>query len=173
VTDPRLSAVDAKLLATLERAFDAHAGHDAHIDLAELQKALGLRSEYLARRVLLLFDSNRDGVVSKEEFLAGARTLLLGSDRDKLWFAFRLYDHDGDGFLDHHEVMRMLSMTLAEDEIVERAKQPVEQLARVFLKAADRNADGRVSFERERSAKGARRRRGAKKVYRSLLMRVS
>jgi NADPH oxidase 5 len=147
VSDSRLSTVDAILLAKLERAFNEHAGDDARIDLPELQKALGLRSEYLARRVLTLFDTNHDGVVSKEEFLAGARTLLFGSDRDKLWFAFRLYDHDGNGFLDRHEVMRMLSMTLAENEIVERAKQPVEQLARVFLKAADRNADGRVSFD--------------------------
>jgi predicted ferric reductase/Ca2+-binding EF-hand superfamily protein len=147
VSESSLSPVDARLLATLEHAFDAHARGDASIDLAELQKALGLRSEYLARRVLIFFDTNGDGVVSKEEFLAGARTLLLGSDREKLWFAFRLYDHDGDGFLDRSEVMRMLSMTLAENEIVERAKQPVEQLARVFLKTADRNADGRISFD--------------------------
>ena len=147
MSDSRPSTVDAKLLAKLDRAFGAHAGDDARIDLPELQKALGLRSEYLARRVLTLFDTNRDGVVSREEFLLGARTLLLGSDRDKLWFAFRLYDHDGDGFLDRHEVMRMLSMTLAENEIVERTRQPVEQLAHVFLKAVDRNSDGRVSFD--------------------------
>jgi predicted ferric reductase/Ca2+-binding EF-hand superfamily protein len=131
----------------LEAAFASRAGSDAHIDLAELQQALGLRSEYLARRVLTLLDTNGDGVVSREEFLAGAHALLLGSNRDKLWFAFRLYDHDGDGFLDAKEITRMLAMALAENDIVERTKQPVEQLVRVFMKVADRNADQRVSFD--------------------------
>lgn len=141
------SPVDAKLMAKLERAFGVHAGGDGRIDLAELQKALGLRSEYLAKRMLALFDTNGDGVVSKEEFLAGARTLLLGTDREKLHFAFRLYDHDGDGLLDPHELHRMIAMALAENEIVERAQQPAEHLVRTFLARADKNKDGKISFD--------------------------
>ncbi|MEO7111499.1 MAG: EF-hand domain-containing protein, partial [Polyangiaceae bacterium] len=141
------SPLDARLLAKLEVAFGKHAGADGEIDLSELQQALGLRSEYFARRVLSLFDTNGDGVVSKQEFLDGARTLLVGSDRDKLWFAFRLYDHDGDGFLDRNELLRMISMALAENEIVERAAQSPEQLVRIFLSVADRNKDGRISFD--------------------------
>lgn len=147
MTDVRPSAVDERLLAKLEHAFGKHAGDDSTIDLHELQKALGLRSEYLTKRVLAIFDTNHDGSVSKEEFLNGARALLFGSDRDKLWFAFRLYDHNGDGFLDEQEILRVLAMTLAENEIVERHKQPVEQLARVFMKGADRDRDGRISFD--------------------------
>ncbi|MEO8878100.1 MAG: EF-hand domain-containing protein [Polyangiaceae bacterium] len=141
------SPFDERFLAKLEAAFAQHAGTDAQIDLPELQRALGLRSEYFARRILSLFDTNGDGVVSKQEFLDGAHTLLVGSDRDKLWFAFRLYDHDGDGFLDRSELLRMISMALAENEIVERANQSPEQLTRIFLSAADRNRDGRISFD--------------------------
>ena len=97
--------------------------------------------------MLGLFDTNGDGVVSREEFLAGARTLLLGSDREKLDFAFRLYDHDSDGLLDQHELFRMISMALAENEIVERAQQPAEHLVRTFLARADKNKDGKISFD--------------------------
>ncbi len=141
------SSLDAQLLATLERAFAHHAGKDARIDLAELRKALGLRSEYLARRMLFLFDADGDGVVTKDEFISAVRTLVLGTDREKLLFAFRLHDHDGDGLLDRQELERMIAMSLAESEVAEKLSQPPEHLARVLLAMADKNKDGRLSFE--------------------------
>jgi predicted ferric reductase/Ca2+-binding EF-hand superfamily protein len=141
------SAVDARLLATLEKAFATHAGADGVIDPAELQKALGLRSVYLARRIFQIFDQNGDGVITRDEFLAGVRTLIFGSDRDKLLFAFRLHDHDGDGSLDRQELERMIAISLAESEIAERGSQTSAHLAHALLSAADRNRDGRVPFD--------------------------
>jgi len=141
------SSLDRELLATLERAFAHHSGADSRIDWAELQKALGLRSKYLARRMLSLFDLNGDGVISKDEFLAGVRALILGTDREKLHFAFRLHDHDGDGTLDYQELVRMIAISLAESDIGEKLSQPPEYLARVLLTMADRDRDGRLSFD--------------------------
>jgi Ca2+-binding EF-hand superfamily protein len=135
------------LLAILERAFVQHAGGDARITPAELQKALGLRSEYLARRVFAQFDRNGDGVIDREEFVAGARALVAGTDREKLRFAFGVHDHDGDGSLDQGELVRMISIAIAESDVVERATQPPEQLAKVLFAMADTNRDGRVSFD--------------------------
>ena len=48
----RVSFADAELLRTLEAAFAKHAGAAGVVSSVELQKALGLRSEYLAKRVL-------------------------------------------------------------------------------------------------------------------------
>ncbi|MEP7050221.1 MAG: EF-hand domain-containing protein [Pseudomonadota bacterium] len=141
------SAIDARLLASLERAFASHAGKDGVIDEAELQRALGLRSQYLARRVLAIFDGNRDGVIQKDEFLAWATRLLRGSVREKLWFAFQLHDHDGDGFIDQTEMLRMISIAMAESEIIARASQPAEHLTQVLFRALDRDQDGRISFD--------------------------
>jgi Ca2+-binding EF-hand superfamily protein/ferredoxin-NADP reductase len=131
----------------LEKAFAHHAGPDEQIDLADMQRALGLRSEYIARRMLQLFDRNGDGVVNREEFLEGVRALIFGSDRDKLLFAFRLHDHDGDGALEEQELLRMIAISIAESDVVERPTQTAEQLARALLSLADRNRDGRVTFD--------------------------
>jgi predicted ferric reductase/Ca2+-binding EF-hand superfamily protein len=147
VDKPRPSHPDAKLLEVLERAFAKHAGKDRVIDAAELQKAIGLKSEYLAKRVLAAFDQNRDGVIQREEFLEGVRKLVFGTDREKLAFAFRVHDHDGDGFLVQDELYRMIAISLAENEVAERASQPADRLANALFLAADHDRDGRISFE--------------------------
>ncbi len=138
---------DQRLIALLERAFAHHAGDDAVIDAEKLRKALGLHSPYLAGRVLAAFDTNRDGVIQRDEFLAGVRALVFGTDREKLAFAFRVHDHDGDGALGHQDLLRMITMSLGESEVVERATQPPEQLARALFAMADSNRDGRISFD--------------------------
>ncbi|HEY3666874.1 MAG TPA: EF-hand domain-containing protein, partial [Polyangiaceae bacterium] len=141
------SSIDARLIASLEQAFAAHAGSDGVIDEAELQRALGLRSSYLTKRVLSLFDRNKDGVIQRAEFVAWAKQLLTGGVRERLWFAFQLHDHDGDGFIDQTEMLRMISIAMAESEIVARATQPAEHLTDVLFRAVDSDGDGRISFD--------------------------
>lgn len=143
----RPSFPDLRLLETLEKAFAQHAEGGEGIDVPHLQRALGLRSEYLAQRVHAAFDRNGDGLIRRDEFVAAVRALIFGSDRDKLLFAFRVHDHNGDGFLDQHEIYRMVAVSLAENEVAERASQPADRLAAALFLAADRNRDGKVSFE--------------------------
>ncbi|HEX7602369.1 MAG TPA: EF-hand domain-containing protein, partial [Polyangiaceae bacterium] len=143
----RPSFADARLLETLERAFAHHAGADAVIDAGELQRALGLKSIYLAQRVLAGFDRNGDSVIQKDEFLSGVRDLVFGTDREKLAFAFRVHDHDGDGSIDPKELYRMIAISLAENDVAARASQPPERLANALFLKADTNRDGKISFE--------------------------
>jgi predicted ferric reductase/Ca2+-binding EF-hand superfamily protein len=143
----RLGQSDEQLLEILERAFAHHAGKRGTIGFDELRTALGLKSEYLARRLLTAFDVDRDGVVSHDEFLTGVRSLLFGTDREKLRFAFGLHDHDGDGFIDKQELLRMIAISLAESDVAEKVSQPPEHLTHLLFRAADRNQDGRISFD--------------------------
>ncbi|MEZ4394933.1 MAG: EF-hand domain-containing protein [Polyangiales bacterium] len=141
------ASVDARLLAELEASFARHAGAYGRIDAAALQRALGLRSEYLAGRVLARFDANGDGAVSREEFLRGVRALVLGTEDEKLAFAFALHDGDDDGYLGPQDVYRMVAMSLAECEVEGRASQPPDSLATAVMADADRDRDGRISLD--------------------------
>ncbi len=143
---PSATSEEDRLVETIERAFDRVAGDDARIDAAHLQKALGLGSEYLAGRVLAQFDADGDGFVSRTEFLQGVQELLLGSDREKLSFAFRLHDHDGDGSIGFDELHRMIAISLAEVDVRPRESQPPDALARALMIAADTNQNGNISF---------------------------
>jgi len=134
------------IVAVLDRAFAHLAGKDAVIDVHELQRALGIEAEYLARRVMAGFDTDGDGLIRRDEFIEGARRLVMGPPRDRLVFAFRVHDHDGDGALDRTDLVRMITLALAEDDV--RADEArVERLVSALLAAVDTNRDGRVSFE--------------------------
>ena len=122
------------------------AGADGVVNVKELQAALGLRSEYLARRVLAAFDLNADGVVAKHEFMEGVRKLIAGSDQEKLMFAFRVHDHDGDGSLSRDELYRMVAMSLSESDVADRPTQSSHAVASTLFVAADKNRDGRIDF---------------------------
>src|SRR5579885_3228548 len=93
-------AENRSIVEVLDRAFAHLAGHDAVIDVQELKRALGIEAEYLARRVMAGFDTDGDGVIRRDEFIEGARRLVMGTPRERLLFAFRIHDHDGDGALD-------------------------------------------------------------------------
>ncbi len=134
------------IVAVLDRAFAHLAGDDAVIDVHELQRALGIEAEYLARRVMAGFDTDGDGVIRRDEFIEGARRLVMGTPRDRLLFAFRVHDHDGDGALDRTDLVRMITLALAEDD-VSASEARVARLVSALLTEVDTNRDGRVSFE--------------------------
>ena len=138
--------IDERLLASLETAFATHAGADGRIDEAELAVALGLRSPALAKRMFAVFDENGDGAISRDEFVSAVRRLIAGSTRDKLSFAFRLHDEDGDGSIDEDELRRIVTLSLAEDDL-SLSSADVDALTKRFFVEADTNGDRRISFD--------------------------
>jgi predicted ferric reductase/Ca2+-binding EF-hand superfamily protein len=138
-------ALQESELVLLRECFAELAGSDDLIDAADLQRSLAVKDAFLARRVLAVFDRNRDGLVTRVEFLERSPRLLFGSMRDKLRFAFRIHDLNGDGALDRGEIERMIALGLVEDGTEPRGVV-VESLTSVLLRTADANHDGRLSF---------------------------
>jgi NADPH oxidase 5 len=137
---------DARLLEVLADAFTHLAGDEQRIGVAKFQQVLGLQSEYLARRIFSLFDSDRNGWIDKHELLDRVRALVFGSNGQKLRFVFDLHDHDEDGLISHQELDRMIRLSLAEDGIAVH-EHDVVRLVNALFSRADVNRDGHITFE--------------------------
>jgi predicted ferric reductase/Ca2+-binding EF-hand superfamily protein len=143
--EPGINLLDPRIAGVLERCFDRLCGRDSNIDALELGSGLEIRTEYLAQRVLCVLDADRDGLIDREDFLTSIRTLLCGSARERLSFAFRIHDLDDDQALDRAELQHMIALGLREDSL-DTSEAEAERLTDLLLLGADRNEDGRVSF---------------------------
>ncbi len=139
----------------MSRAFTGHAGSDQLIDAGDLQRALRIRSEFLAQRMLSILDRDGDGRVSRDEFLAAVRRLVFGSARDKLRLAFQIHDLDGNGRIEPEEIRRMIAMNLDEEagsdasgvHSTRRREVRVHELTNLLLSTADDDGNQSLCFE--------------------------
>ena len=59
----------------------------------------------LVKRVISIFDKNRDGKISFSEFITGLATLSTSaSESEKIKFAFNVYDVNEDGFISNGDL---------------------------------------------------------------------
>jgi predicted ferric reductase/Ca2+-binding EF-hand superfamily protein len=137
--------LDASLLELLHDAFTDHAGPESRLDAAELQRSLEIKNPFLAERMLAVFDQNSDGVITRAEFLDRVRRLVFGSTSDKLRFAFRIHDLDADNVITRPELLRMITLCMAEEKTL-LSPRAAEAMTDVLLKAADHNQDGRLTY---------------------------
>ncbi|XP_045506068.1 Kv channel-interacting protein 1 [Colias croceus] len=112
-------------------------------------------SALYAHYVFKAFDVNCSGAISFRELLVTLSTLLRGSVYERLRWAFRLYDVDGDGAITRQELGEVV---VAVHELLGRRAPPGspasriddakanEQVDRVFRKL-DLNQDGVITIE--------------------------
>jgi predicted ferric reductase/Ca2+-binding EF-hand superfamily protein len=143
------------VLESLSRAFAVHAGSDELIDAGDLQRALRIRSEFLAERMLSILDRDGDGRVSRDEFLTAVRRLVFGSAREKLRLAFQIHDLDGNGRIEAEEIRRMIAMNLDEEagsdasgvHSTRRRETRVQELTSLLLSTADEDGNQSLCFD--------------------------
>lgn len=144
-TQGPLHPLDEVLLDALHDAFSQHAGAQQTLDKKKLKAVIGLKNDLLAERLLKVLDKDGDQVVTRSEFLERVRRLMYGSQTDKLLFAFRLHDLNGDGRIDQSEVIEMMRTSMAEENTLNLSHSP-QQLAELLMQDADKNGDGFLSF---------------------------
>lgn len=130
----------------LETLVGRLASEPGRIDAAALQRALGLRSLYLAERLLFALDFGRRGFANAREFGVAAEAVMAGGVEAKLGFLFRLHDHDGNGRLTREEFERMLHISLAENQLQLPEAVTTRMLDAVWT-AGDADGGGELSFD--------------------------
>lgn len=125
----------------------------SEVDGRAVQKALGLRSLYLAERLLTALRGSQR-FRTPREFIAAAQETMAAPPRAKLEFLFRLHDADGDGWIRARDLERMFHLFAAEHELMLNDAE-FEQLVRAVMEAGDANHDGRLDLEEFVSMIGA------------------
>ena len=101
-----------------------------------------LNQNPLVKRVISIFDKNKDGKISFSEFLSGLASLYGTDEEHKLRFAFKIYDIDEDGFITNGELFTVLKMMVGNNLTDLQLQQLVD---RTIIKA-DLDYDGKISY---------------------------
>jgi len=98
----------------------------------------------LLERVVQIFDENKDNEIQFSEFI---KALSIFSDKgnkeEKLKFAFRVYDIDGDGFISNGELFQVLKMMVGNNLTDIQLQQIVDKT----ILEGDDDKDGKISYE--------------------------
>ncbi|XP_010165810.1 guanylyl cyclase-activating protein 1-like, partial [Antrostomus carolinensis] len=79
----------------------------------EFKQFFGLRgldpeaNEYI-EQMFRTFDMNKDGYIDFMEYVAALSLVLRGKMEQKLRWYFKLYDVDGNGCIDRHELLNII-----------------------------------------------------------------
>ncbi len=142
-------------LERLREVFSKIADPDRRIDQATLQAALEIKTDYFAQKIFAIFDEDNLGHLTENTFINAVENLLHGSGDDKLRFAFRLHDADGDGALSKQDLMHYLKASSAESRLNFRTAESrlnfrteeVEHLLVELLFKQTREEDEKVPFQ--------------------------
>lgn len=103
-----------KLYARFKQIDEDNSGD---LDPNEIFNVPELNQNPLVKRVISIFDKNKDGKISFGEFLSGILRFIVGlaslygtDEEHKLRFAFKIYDIDEDGFITNGELFTVLKM---------------------------------------------------------------
>lgn len=120
------------------------------ISFDEILQISDLASNPLVRRLISIFDEDLDGNVDFQEFIDLLNVFKSNdksSSQNKLEIAFRIYDIDNDGYISNGELFLVLKMMVGNNLTDEQLQQVVDKT----IIEADKDGDGKISFEEFKS----------------------
>ncbi|KAK2703020.1 calcium and integrin-binding family member 3-like [Artemia franciscana] len=101
-----------------------------------------LRENPFKQRICSVFSSDGSGDMSFEDFLDCFSVFSENASRDvKIHYAFKIYDFDGDGFIDSNDVTRVVE-TLTDGQL---KPEEMEEIVQKVFAEIDMDSDGKLS----------------------------
>ncbi|XP_019614387.1 PREDICTED: neurocalcin homolog [Branchiostoma belcheri] len=107
----------------------------------------------LAKRIFRAFDHDATGTVDFREYVCGMSALLRGSKVEKLKWAFRMYDLDGNGEVTKRELLNVLMLMNelrnpgAPEEETRQMEVQQEELITGIFNSLDIDHDGKLQLK--------------------------
>ncbi|GKT23232.1 Calcineurin B protein like protein [Aduncisulcus paluster] len=125
--------------------FDADA-KEYVMSLSVFKEVMGLDDGPLSTRVFSVLDADKSGALDFREYAIGVGFFRQGgSQMDKLKFAFRIFDIDGDGTIERSELGELVAASAMQHGVKMKPKA-VEEAVDAFFSLSDGDGDGGITF---------------------------
>jgi serine/threonine-protein phosphatase 2B regulatory subunit len=119
---------------------------NGNIDIAEFQRAIGVRNPEFAKQIFRAFDIDRGKNITFEEFVAGLSAVSpKATVEEKAKFCFKIYDIDGSGTIDKEELRKIILLSAREKQNI--SQQEAERTAQDLFRKFDQSHDGKISLQ--------------------------
>ncbi|XP_075526678.1 NADPH oxidase [Dermacentor variabilis] len=133
-------------LSQLERVFREAVGPGQELNREQFRQIVQSRNAFFAERMFQLFDTDKSGTISLDEFIAAMKRFAKKSQDDKLTILFQLYDVDGDGLIQPQELRDVMRACMEENGL-QFTEYELDELTNVLFEDADRDETGSVTLD--------------------------
>lgn len=133
-------------LIDLKNKFREIAGEDNLIDRVEFQNGLNISNKEISDRLFDIFDKDKSGSIDLNEFMETIESITVGTEKDKIKFAFELHDLDNSGYIDRAELKILIEQSFLENSL-DFDEFQLDLLVEEFFKRADKDQSNTIDYQ--------------------------
>ncbi len=118
---------------------------ELHVTLKDFLDNFYFKEKFLAERLFCYMDKDSSGTLSLHEFINGLEVVVNGSQEEKMEFLFKVFDVDGDGYIDNDELRIMLKCCLEDSPSLD-TNETIDDLTAILFKRVDVDSSGQISL---------------------------
>lgn len=118
-----------------------------HVDLETFCMTLNIENKEIGEILYNIVDSDGSGNINFIEFVQGLNIFHPAAPfKEKAKMCFQAYDRDGSGLVSKDEILKVLKISLRNNDLIDFEDAKVDQLANQLVKEYSRNNTGELSY---------------------------